>query len=130
MESLTRNGAVNMKHGAANWKDLVGAGYNTNPNPNSAREVNQFRSQWASPNRLTIPVTTTSDWNKNWNQYDAEFRQNYNQNFNNSGYTYDEFVPVYQYGYFLATSPLYSGDWNTFEQRARANCEARNPNTS
>src|SRR5258708_32207592 len=72
-EIMARDGAVKIKERSANWKEVGWAGYDANAKPYSASQVNQFRSQYASPNRLTIPVTTTSDWNKNSNQYDAEF---------------------------------------------------------
>jgi len=139
-EILSRHGAVNIKERSTNWKESGWAGYDANAKPYSAAEVDKFRKQYSSPsmtssknmgstNRLTMPVSGTGDWNKNYSQYDADFRKHYNQNYNNSGYNYDDFMPVYQYGYYLASAPDYSGDWNTFEQRARTQWEARNPNT-
>jgi hypothetical protein len=146
---LSRHSAVNIKERSTNWKESGWAGYDAKAKPYSAAEVNKFRQQYSpnpsmsgssmgnrgtasnmgSSNRLMMPVSGTGDWNKNYSQYDADFRKHYNQNYNNSGYNYDDFQPVYQYGYYLATTPDYSGDWNTFEQRARTQWEARNPNT-
>jgi len=66
----------------------------------------------------------------NFESFDSDFRSNYNSNFASSGYTYDQFAPVYRYGYGLGTNQRYSsGDWNTVEPEARRQWEERNPGT-
>jgi uncharacterized protein (TIGR02271 family) len=65
-----------------------------------------------------------------YDAYDSTYRQHFNSNFANSGYTYDQFSPVYQYGYSLANDRRFAGqDWNSFEPDARQAWEARNPGT-
>lgn len=65
-----------------------------------------------------------------YDAFDSTYRQHFNSNFANSGYTYDQFSPVYQYGYSLANDQRFAGqDWNTFEPDARQAWEARNPGT-
>jgi hypothetical protein len=62
--------------------------------------------------------------------YDTDFRSHYNTYSANRGYTYDQYQPVYQYGYTLATNPAYRDrDWDSIEADARTRWEERNPGT-
>jgi uncharacterized protein (TIGR02271 family) len=46
------------------------------------------------------------------------------------GYTYDQYQPVYRYGYDLANDRRYSGrEWDEVEPEARRSWEERNPDT-
>jgi len=62
--------------------------------------------------------------------YDTDFRSDYDSKWTNSGYTYDQYSPVYRYGYNLANDDTYRGrDWNDIEMDARRRWEDRNPGT-
>jgi len=62
--------------------------------------------------------------------YDTDFRNRFQTYGANSGYTYDQYAPVYRYGYNLANTPGYSGkDWSAIETDAQQRWEERNPNT-
>ncbi len=62
--------------------------------------------------------------------YEPTFRTHYNSNFMNSGYTYEQYLPAYRYGYSLATDNRYRDyDWARLEPEARRYWEERNPNT-
>jgi hypothetical protein len=62
--------------------------------------------------------------------YDSDFHNHYNTYYTGSGYTYDQYAPVYRYGYGLANDPQYSGrEWDTIEMDARRRWEERNPGT-
>jgi uncharacterized protein (TIGR02271 family) len=62
---------------------------------------------------------------------DNTYYQNYfNTNLKNSGYTFDQYQPVFSYGQALGTSDRYRGkDWSAIEPDARREWEARNPGT-
>jgi len=63
-------------------------------------------------------------------RYDSDFRTHYQTTASNTGYTYDQYAPVYRYGYGLANDPLYRDrDWSTIEADARGRWEERNPGT-
>jgi hypothetical protein len=63
-------------------------------------------------------------------RYDADYRTHYNTYGTSSGYTYEQYQPVYRYGYSLARDSRYRGwDWNRLEPEARRSWEARNPGT-
>ncbi len=62
--------------------------------------------------------------------YDSDFRTHYQSYGTSSGYSYDQYLPVYRYGYNLANDPAYQGrDWGTIESDARTRWEERNPGT-
>jgi len=65
-----------------------------------------------------------------YSRYDTDFRNHYQTSAANSGYTYDQYAPVYRYGYGLANDPMYRDrDWSTIETDARSRWEERNPGT-
>ena len=62
--------------------------------------------------------------------YDNDFRTHYQTYGMDSGYTYEQYTPIYRYGYNLATDPTYRDrDWDSIEPDARRRWEDRNPNT-
>ena len=65
-----------------------------------------------------------------YDAFDADFRNHFQTNFGDRGYTYEQYSPVYRYGYSLANEPAYRGrEWSDIESQARARWEERNPNT-
>jgi hypothetical protein len=67
---------------------------------------------------------------ESFEEYEADFRNDYNTNYTSSGYTYDQYTPVYRYGYGLARDPTYRDwEWDRIEPEARRRWEERNPNT-
>jgi hypothetical protein len=63
-------------------------------------------------------------------RYDSDFRTHYRTYSASSGYSYEQYQPVYRYGYSLAADPTYRGwDWDLIEPEARRRWEERNPNT-
>jgi hypothetical protein len=65
-----------------------------------------------------------------YGRYDSDFRTHYQTYSATSGYTYEQYAPVYRYGYGLATDPKYRDrDWSAIEPEARSRWEERNPGT-
>jgi uncharacterized protein (TIGR02271 family) len=63
-----------------------------------------------------------------FDSYDADWREDYETRYGTSGYTYDQYAPVYQYGYDLANDSRYAGqDWDTVQSSARSSWEQRYP---
>jgi len=72
----------------------------------------------------------SADQRTDFAKYDSDFNSYYNTNLKNSGYTYEQYEPVYRYGYNLAYDPTYRDyDWNRLEPEARRRWEERNPGT-
>jgi len=62
--------------------------------------------------------------------FDNDFRTHYQTYGMDSGYTYEQYTPIYRYGYNLAMDPaLHDRDWDSIESEARRRWEERNPNT-
>ena len=62
--------------------------------------------------------------------YDTDFRSHYQQHYASNDYTYEEYLPVYEYGNTLAMNEIYQDrDWNDIEPDARRRWEERNPGT-
>ncbi|GAB4202910.1 MAG: hypothetical protein OHK0022_26550 [Roseiflexaceae bacterium] len=68
---------------------------------------------------------TTTD--TGYGVYDNDFRSYYTSNLANSGYTYEQYQPVFRYGHSLSRSG--QSDWTTIEPEARRHWEERNPGT-
>jgi len=67
---------------------------------------------------------------ENYGRYDNDFRTHYQTYSTNSGYSYDQYAPVYRYGYGLASDATYADrDWASVEPDARRRWEERNPGT-
>ena len=65
-----------------------------------------------------------------FSRYDNDFRTHYQSYGANSGYSYDQYQPVYRYGYGLASDATYRDyDWDRLEPEARSRWEERNPGT-
>jgi uncharacterized protein (TIGR02271 family) len=81
---------------------------------------------------ITTGTTATSGsiMSDDFTTYDSDFQTHYTSNFANSGYTYDQYMPVYRYGYNLGSDQRYSNmQWSDIEPDARRAWEERNPNT-
>ncbi|ELR97172.1 YsnF/AvaK domain-containing protein [Gloeocapsa sp. PCC 73106] len=62
--------------------------------------------------------------------YDTDFRGFYTTNFSNSGVTYEELQPAFNYGHKLATTePFRSSPWSAVEPDAKRIWEEKNPGT-
>jgi len=62
--------------------------------------------------------------------FDGDFRSNFKTAYANSGMTYEQCVPAYQFGSQLGKSQGYSGrDWNQIEPEVRRDWESRSPGT-
>jgi hypothetical protein len=67
---------------------------------------------------------------RTFTEYDTDFRSFYTTNLANSGVTYEELQPAYNYGYKLATTePFRSNPWSAVEADAKGIWEDKNPNT-
>jgi len=60
--------------------------------------------------------------------FDPDYRQHYNTYYGTTGRSYETYRPYYNYGYTLASDPLYRDrDWATVEPEARRRWEMDNP---
>lgn len=65
-----------------------------------------------------------------YERYLADFRNDYTRNYATSGGAYEDYAPVYRYGYTLGADQRYSErEWIDVEPEARMRWEERNPGT-
>ncbi|MCU0493304.1 MAG: DUF2382 domain-containing protein [Chloroflexaceae bacterium] len=75
-------------------------------------------------------ASTGSMSGSDFSSYDSDFRSYFTTNYASSGYSYDEYSPVFRYGHSLASSDRYRGkDWSVIESDARRDWETHNPGT-
>jgi len=73
---------------------------------------------------------SSSNVSTGYDAFDSDFRSYHSQNLANSGYSYDEYNPVFRYGHTLGSDERYSSsDWTTVEPDARRHWEEQNPGT-
>lgn len=76
----------------------------------------------------TAPAATTNL--NTFDTFDTDFRSHFTTHYQDSDYTYEQFSPVYRYGYTLANNADYSNrSWEEMEPTARTRWEERNPGT-
>jgi len=89
-------------------------------NPTDTVRGNNFQMQ---------PVTGT----RSYEDYDTDFRKHYqtsNYGQQSGNVAFEQYGPVYRFGYDLANDPRNSdADWNTVERTARSQWETRNPSS-
>ena len=96
----------------------------------TVEERNTGRPADVSGRAQTYESGTMTGTGDAFTRYDNDFRTHYQTYGADSGYTYDQYQPVYRYGYGLASDPQYgSRDWADIEPEARRRWEERNPNT-
>jgi len=86
-------------------------------------DVQQLGGQQTAQSGQSTASTSSFD------NYTNDFRTHFTSKYGKSGYTYDQYSPAYRYGYNLASSQNYSGDWNTVEPDIRQRWEERNQGT-
>ena len=78
----------------------------------------------------TMNVTPGGIQVRDFNFYDMDFRNHYENTFGNRGYTFNQYVPAYRYGYDLANNNQYHNmEWNDVEPDAQRFWEERHPGT-
>jgi hypothetical protein len=145
-EILDRYDPLDIRTQAAEYRSKGWQAFDPNAVPYSAQEIETWRSRYSGAATSPTPVeltgraamgavrdaSTTSnlDTTGDFETYDQDFRQHYTQNYVSSPRSYEEYVPVYRYGYEVATSPLYKDrEWGTLEADLRHDWEKQNPDT-
>ncbi|NLG51600.1 MAG: hypothetical protein GX552_15965 [Chloroflexi bacterium] len=67
---------------------------------------------------------------RDFDAYEEAFRRHFQRTYGEGDYTYDAYLPAYEYGYDVATSGDYEGrEWGEIEPEIREDWERRHPNT-
>jgi hypothetical protein len=133
-EPLDRSGATGMAGSSMAGSSMAGSSMAGS----SVADSTTMRGEPMVSGEIRRPLVGMGDTAMNsgigsissYDTYDTDYRDHYQRTFSSAGYTYDDYKPVYQYGYSLAGDQRYSGnDWSTVETDARTRWEEHNPGT-
>ena len=80
--------------------------------------------------KVEVDVERTSEEMGTFSEYEEAFRRYFQRTYGDGDYTYDAYLPAYQYGYDLARSDRFGDqDWVKIEPEVREMWEQRNPGT-
>lgn len=109
---------VDIDERLASWQERGWTGFDSGAEPYDRQdwaESDITRPAYSSPT-----VEHEGSLYGDFNSYNDRFRRHYNTSYANTGYSYDEYVPAYRYGYYLATDDrYYNRDWDVIEPEAR-----------
>jgi hypothetical protein len=126
---MLRHNAVDIDQRTNEWRTSGWTGYDT-----STVDTEPMGSTSATTSS-TLMDTNAGPYKTDtaafgFDQYDNDYRTHYQSAFGSAGYTYDDYKPVYQYGYSLAGDRRYvDRDWADIEPDARTRWEEHNPGT-
>jgi len=155
VDVMNRHNPIDVRHRANQWREAGWQGFDVNAPPYADRDIDRDRnldtekmepdlprsedtmarerSMGPSGTMGTMGTTETMGTmeTSTFDRYDPDFRDHFDQMYANRGYTYNDYVPAYRYGYDLATNERYSGrDWSEFEIDARRDWEQRHPDSA
>ena len=151
---MTSHGAVDIDERGTSYRNEGWKGYDPNAQPYTSRQIEDYRKTIkANSGRGTMtadqPLTqdrtgsvrgsnfemqpvSGQTGSSSYSNYETDFRKHYQTNYGrqSGNVAFEQYGPVYRFGYDLANDPRNSNaDWNTVERTARTQWEARNPNS-
>lgn len=126
---MRRHGVVDIDERAATWRRTGWSGFDANAGPYTPEEIHSFRSARTVGTPGGVTAAERAVGTPAFESLDSDYRAHF-QRYAARGYTYDQYQPVYRYGYDLAYDRRYADrDWNAVESDARRSWEERNPGT-
>ena len=99
-----------------------GWGDDPNAHPYDSENANRERTAYRWSTRAATEGTAE------WNLYEQDFRRDYDANYSNSGWTYDNYVLAYRFGYDFARDQHYRGrTWDEIVPDVRRDWETNYP---
>ena len=128
---MSRHGAVDIEQRTNEWRSSGWTGYDADTEPMTSSTTGAGTMGTAGTMGSTGAGGYVADTGiRSFDHYDNDYRTHYQGNFASAGYTYDDYKPVYQYGYSLASDRRYQDrDWSAIEPDARTRWEEHNPGT-
>lgn len=140
---MTSHGAVDIDERGTSYRKEGWTGYDPNAQPYTSQQIEEYRrTMRANSSPVTAaPAGTVRGSNfemqpvtgpGSYDDYEIDFRKHYQTNYGrqSGNVAFEQYGPVYRFGYDLANDPRNSdADWNTVERTARTQWEVRNPNS-
>lgn len=120
IEIMDSHNPIDVEERVATWQESGWTGYDPNSEPYKGRDWVGGADVDTNPTYTTPTVDREGTLNRDFDLYADDFRTHYNTYYTATGYTYDEYMPAYRYGYYLANDARYYGsDWDMIEPEAR-----------
>jgi hypothetical protein len=118
IEIMDNHDPVDIEERVTSWQSSGWTGFD--PDAKSHERPNRFADDLDMPTYTSPTIEGEGSLYSDFSAYDDRFRSHYTNYYINSGYGYDQYVPAYRYGYYLATDERYrSRDWDLLEREAR-----------
>jgi hypothetical protein len=143
VDILNRHDPIDINERATQWRSSGWTGFNPDAEPYHREELSSASSRPTMESRsfegqpVEKPYGSemggtgmTSSYN-DFEAYEPVFRNHFQTTVMDTGYTYDQYLPAYRYGYDLATDARYGSyhTWDELEPEARRYWDERNPGT-
>jgi uncharacterized membrane protein len=126
---LNRHNPTDLDTKVSEWRASGWSGYGSST-PSATSTSMPSSSSAASTGSVHVFTPPSTVPMADFGAYDPYFRNHFNQTYHPTGYSYDYYLPAYEYGYRLASDNRYRDyDWDRLEASARQNWETHNPNT-
>jgi hypothetical protein len=119
VDILNNHNPVDINERVTEWRDTGWTGYNPEAGPYTTTTSTPMHRDMATEHEVVAEDLGTNDFN------------HFETTMAGSGYTYDQYLPAYRYGYDLATNDRFAGytTWDQVEPEARRYWNERNPDT-
>lgn len=137
VEILNRHDPVDINDRINIWRNEGWSGFDPAVGPYQVQETAEFEDRdremqmdsWRGVGETTSAsmISHASDFS----DYDNDFRHHFESQMSGTGYSYEQYLPAYRYGYDLATNERFreQNDWDQLEPDARRFWDQRNPGT-
>ena len=138
---LDENGAVDLNERSSYYQSTGYTRFDASAMPYSPEQVAQERERIGTFDATALAATGAGNAAMSsgsvppaataaavglmgWDSYQNDFRARYDEHYANSGYSFEQYTPAFQYGYTLANDARYRDyDWERLEPEARRQWE-------
>jgi hypothetical protein len=122
---------VDIHERAGTWRQQGWTTFQESAEPGTAQQMRDRQTAAASTSTTTSAASSAAVSSPVFDSYIPNYRDNYDTHFADRGYTFDQYLAAYRYGYDLANDARYAEvDWIVVEPDARRRWQDRNPNYS
>jgi hypothetical protein len=123
VEVMDEFGPVDLNQRVLNWQESDRT--STEPEKESYESISESETKEVVVSKSSAPPEENGI-----NTHEDRFRNHFKSTVHANRYQYEQYSPVYRFGYRLATSERYKDhDWNEIEPIARESWEEKNPGT-
>lgn len=128
IEIMDNHDPVDIEERVSAWQSSGWTGFDPDAQPYD--RVDRTTDRLDTPAYTSPAIEREGGHYGDFSAYNDRFNSHYNTYYTNSGYDYDQYVPAYRYGYYLAIDDRYHNyDWDRIEPEARRYWETNEQGT-